>query len=265
MRLLRALAVEFGKAATLPAVWIGVAVTVLGTAAVTLLNAVQTARAVRAGTPERYGTPSISETAYAAAPLGTVGAVVIGVVVVSSEYAANSPDAGGGRQIATSCLAVPMRLHAVVAKAVVVLVFVLGTALLAFPACLGISRLALGDVAVLEPPGSSALFTRALGSAVYWTLMGLLATGISLVCRSGVVPLIVLIVNSSVVSVSLLLTNLTPLAHWLPDMAGRNLFGFDADSVVPGGLDVVPGGVVMAAWSVVALVAGAIAFLRRDA
>ena len=95
--------------------------------------------------------------------------------------------------------------------------------------------------------------------------MGLIAFAITVLARSGIIPLIILIANSSVVSVSLLLTNLTPAAHWLPDMAGRNLFGFPADSVVPGGLDPTPGAIVMAGWALALLIVAGIVFRRRDA
>ena len=93
--------------------------------------------------------------------------------------------------------------------------------------------------------------------------MGLIAFAITVVTRSGIVPLIVLIVNSSLVSVSLLLTRLTPLAHWLPDLAGRRLFG--GVSTVEGGLDAVPGGLVMSAWTLALLLVAGFVFARRDA
>ncbi len=265
MSILRTFAVEAAKLLSLPAVWAGIAVTVAGTAAITVLNASQTMAAANAGEPERYGSSSVFETAYAAAPLGTVGAIVLGVLIVSSEYAPNSPDAGGGRQILTTLSAMPRRLVLVGVKALTVVLLTALAALAAAGACTALAGLILGDAASeTVAPGDAAIAW--LGAGLYWTLTGLLAFGITLLTRNGAVPLLVLIVNSSVVSFSLLLTNLTPLAHWLPDMAGRNLFGFvDPEFVMPGGLDAVPGAIVMAAWAMAAVIAGAIAFTRRDA
>lgn len=264
MSLHRALIAEVGKLTSLPAVWVGFAVTVVGTAGITVLNAVQTVAAAKAGHPERYGSASVFETAYAAAPLGTAGAIVIGVVAVSSEYTANTPDTGGGRQIGTTLTAIPGRLGLITAKAAAAAMFMVVAAAVALPLCIGIARVVLGDAAVETLTLGQAL-DRGVGASVYWLLMGLLAFGITLLTRGGTIPLLVLILNSSVVSVSLLLSKLTSLALWLPDTAGRNLFGFTGDSVLPGGLDPVPGGMVMAGWAAALIVCGSIAFTRRDA
>ncbi|GAB3689897.1 hypothetical protein [Nocardiopsis oceani] len=95
MSLVRLVAAEAHKAATLPAVWVGLAVAVLGAPAITLLNAFNVRNAVESGRLELIAHTSPVEAAFAAVPLGTVGAVVLGVVVVSSEYTANRDDAGG--------------------------------------------------------------------------------------------------------------------------------------------------------------------------
>lgn len=265
MNAVRVLRSEFSKAFTLPAVWIGIAVTVLGTAGIAALNSFQFAAAIRAGHPDRFaGPPDLVDLAFTGAPLGTVGAVIIGVLAVSSEYAVHSPDSGGGRQIATSLATVPRRVTLVSAKVVVVATTTLVTVLLAVPACLALARVGLGDAAI-NTDAYQRMVERGVGSGLYWILMALLAFGITLLARSGVIPLLVLIVNSALVSISLLLTNITPLAHWLPDMAGRNLFGFGPNETLPGGLEPVPGALVMAAWSVAAIIIGAVAFCRRDA
>lgn len=264
MRLLRTIAAETIKILTLPGVWAGVLASVLGTVAITTLNATQAVAALDAGEADLFGPISVFETAFAAAPLGTIGAIVVGVLAVSSEYTPNSPDAGGSRQITSTIVTSPGRVRLVLAKLTAVVVITVLTAAVALSSCLGVAQLFLGDVAPEAIPVEQAMW-RIIGTTVYWTLTALLAFGITLLTRSGTLPLIILILNSSVVSISLLLTNLTPLAHWLPDMAGRNLFGFDAELVLPGGLDAVPGGLVMAVWAVAAVGAGTIVFARRDA
>ncbi|WP_200955869.1 ABC transporter permease [Oerskovia sp. Root918] len=253
---------ELQKMLALPGVWTGAAVAVLGTAALTLLNAVGVRDALVAGRPEDTGYGSAFDTAFAAMPIGTVGAVVIGVIAVSSEYTANSPDAGGGRQIGTTLVAVPRRASVLVAKVTAVVLLVIATAVVAVPASVALAEVIIADAATATVPLDEAV-RRCLGAALYWTLTALLALAVTVFTRSGVVPLLVLVVNSSLVSVSLLLTMLTPLAHWLPDMAGRRLFG-DVDTVA-GGLSPGPGALVMAAWALALLAVAGTVFSRRDA
>ena len=256
---------ELRKTATLPAAWAGVAVALLGSVAITVLNAVTVRSAVAAGTPERLAGTSPFETGFTAMPIiGVVGAVVIGVIVIGSEYTADRAESGGARQIATTFAAVPHRTTLFAAKALVVLIFVALTALVTIPGNIALAWAMTGDIGT-ETVTTEQAVTRSLGAALYWASMGLIAFAITALARSGVIPLIVLIANSSVVSFSLLLTNVTPLAQWLPDMAGRNLFGFPPDMVVEGGLEAAPGAIVMVGWVLVLLIAAGILFRRRDA
>jgi ABC-2 type transport system permease protein len=261
MRSWNVFAAELRKTVTLPASWIAVAVTLLGSTGITVLNAFAARAALDSGDPGSGTFASAFETAYAAVPLGTVGAVVIGVVTMSSEYTSNSTDAGGGRQITATLAASPSRTGLLVAKVLTVVLLVVATAALTIPAGVGVARLIIGDTAPGLAP--DAALTRTLGATLYWVLTGLIAFAVTVLTRSGIVPLVVLIANSSLVSVSLLLTRITPLAHWLPDMAGRRLFG--GLSTVEGGLDAAPGGLVMAAWTLGLLAIAGLVFSRRDA
>lgn len=253
---------ELRKTVTLPANRLAVLGTLVGSAAITLLNAVGTRAAIDSGAQQSRAFLSAFETGYAAVPLGTVGAVVIGVVAISSEYTANSTDAGGGRQITATLAASPHRLRLLVAKALTVMLLVAVTAAVTIPVCVTLAGLVIGAMPG-EPVGLDEAVARSSGAALYWMLTGLLALAITVLTRSGIIPLVVLVTNSSLVSVSLLLTNVTPLAHWLPDMAGRRLFG--GLSTVEGGLDVVPGALVMVAWTIGLLAVAGVAFSRRDA
>ncbi|MFD2795936.1 ABC transporter permease [Promicromonospora vindobonensis] len=253
---------ELRKAATLPASWVAVAVTLLGSAGVTALNAFAARSALGSGAQQDGEFFSAFGTAYAAVPLGTVGAVVLGVVVMSSEYTANSTDAGSGRQITTTLAAVPRRPRLLAAKALTVVLLVMATAAVTIPTGVGVACLIIGEGAPETVTLGDAL-VRSLGATLYWTLTGLIALAVTVLARSGIIPLVVLITNSSLVSFSLLLTNVTPLAHWLPDMAGRRLFG--GLSTVEGGLDAAPGALVMAAWTVGLLAVAGVVLSRRDA
>jgi ABC-type transport system involved in multi-copper enzyme maturation permease subunit len=143
-----------------------------------------------------------------------------------------------------------------------VVLAVSAAAALTLPLTTWVAATVIGDGAV-ETVTTQDAVRRCLGGALYWLLTALIAFAITALARSGVIPLLVLIVNSSLVSFSLLLTNITPLAHWLPDMAGRRLF--DGPYTVEGGLDAGPGAVVMAGWTVALLAIAAIVFRRRDA
>ncbi|RGC65251.1 ABC-2 family transporter protein [Micromonospora sp. MW-13] len=262
MRPFNTVAAELRKATTLPAVWAGIAVALFGSAAITLINAFSTRAALDAGHPEARAFTSPFETAFAAMPLGTVGAVVIGVVIFSSEYTAHSVEVGGGRQITATLAAIPHRHTVLAAKATVTILLVVILAAITMPVTVGIARLVIGSAGAETVPLDDAV-ERCLGGAVYWALTGLIALAITVLTRSGIIPLIVLIVSNSLVSVSLLLTNLTPLAHWLPDMAGRRLFG--GLHTVEGGLDALPGALVMTGWAILLLTIAAVVLRRRDA
>lgn len=89
-----------------------------------------------------------------------------------------------------------------------------------------------------------------------------MAFAITVVVRNGVIPLVVLIGNSSILSISYLLSKLTRLALYLPDAAGARLFIRDDPS--PHMLGPVGGGSVLALWTIALLVVAHITFSRRD-
>ncbi|MGW6275865.1 hypothetical protein [Kribbella sp. NPDC055071] len=167
---MKLLVAELRKAATLRAVRVGLGVTLVGTIGVTLLNAVQIRSALDAGRATQRGFTSPLETAFAIMPLATVGAVVIGVVLFSSEYTTNSTDAGGaingGRQIITSLVATPQRVRLLVAKAITVVLFVLAIAVVTLPLAIGIARAVIGDAAS-ETVGLPEALSRCLGGTLY--------------------------------------------------------------------------------------------------
>lgn len=256
------LVAELRKTVTLPSSWAAAAVTLLGSAGITALTAASTRAALDSGARGSATSASVFEAAYSAVPLGTVGAVVLGVVAMSSEYTANSADAGSGRQITATLAASPHRVGLLGAKALTVVLLVAVTAATTIPASVGVAHLVIGDSAT-EVIGVGDALVRSLGATLYWTLTGLIAFAITVFTRSGIIPLVVLIANSSLVSFSLLLTNLTPLAYWLPDLAGRKLFV--GMPTVEGGPGVETGALVMAAWTFGLLAIAGAVFSRRDA
>ncbi|TCC37259.1 ABC transporter permease [Kribbella sindirgiensis] len=236
---------ELIKLASLLSAWIAAGLATILPAAVAVLNSrSQVSRGIDAGFQDL-------------AP-GVIGAIVIGVVAVSSEYLVEGAESGGGRQITTSLTAVASRSRFLLAKAAAVAVTVALLALLSSAITLTTTSLTDETVSV-----GTADLPRVAGVTAYWILTALLASGITLVTRSGIVPLTFCIVNMSVVSVSFLLTKLTSWANYLPDLAGMHLFLRD----VHGSVDIAPltGGLVMGLWVVVVAGIGFIVFRRRDA
>ncbi|EMD24170.1 ABC transporter integral membrane protein [Amycolatopsis azurea] len=239
---MRAYQGELRKLASLRSVWASIAIGVLVPAALTFLNA--KSAAARGGNVD----VGFQELAF-----GVVGAVILGVVAVSSEYTVEGESAGGGRQITTSLTVVPSRRRLLIAKLAAVITAVAVLAAVS-------SAVTLMTVDALL--GTSD-FARLPGVVLYWVLTALLASGLTLVTRNGILPLVVLILNSSVVTVTYLLSKLTPLAVFFPDLAGVRMFVRRVD--LPVQLAPVTGGLVMAAWVAALLAVGFLVFRRRDA
>ncbi|AGZ42456.1 hypothetical protein AFR_20920 [Actinoplanes friuliensis DSM 7358] len=221
---------ELLKIAGLPSVWVAAAIGLFAPALLGVVN-------LRApGTDPDAG--------YLELTVGVVGALVLGVVTAGSEYR--------GRQITTSLVCVPSRVRLLAAKTAAL---ALTVAVVAVPA--SIASLAVAGTL------SAGAVPRIAGVTAYWVLSALLAYGITLVVRSGVLPLTVLILNSSVVSVTYLLTRVTPWATYLPDLAGAHLFIRETNAPIE--LGAVTGGLVMAGWTAAVLAVATVVFRRRDA
>ncbi|MFG1821995.1 ABC transporter permease [Microbispora bryophytorum] len=254
---MRALAAEASKLASLPAVWIAMAAGVLVPGVVAAITASSTRGAIERGAATVAG----ADTGYQELAFGVVGAIILGVVAISSEHFTESAESGGGRQITTSLTAVPSRLRFLLAKVAAVAIAGAVLAIIASGTTMGVIRVVLGEH---TPPMGADDVPRLAGVVCYWVCTALLASGITVLTRHGVVPLAVLIANTSVVSVTYLLTKITPLANYLPDMAGVRMFirrlpGSTAE------ISPLTGGLVMTAWVAVLLVVAAISFTRRDA
>lgn len=249
---MRLLAAELRKLATLPGVWIGAVVAMVAPAGFVIIAARQAAH---------YGVLPDADDGYGQlALLGVIGAIVIGVLAVASEYAAEDAEAGGGRPIATSLTVRPGRLGLLAAKLSATGLAVVLLAALSTPLTLVVGSLAnFGDLSAV---GSEDV-GRGLGVVIYWLLTALIAAGTTLLTRSGTIPMAVLIVNSSVVSVTYLLSQRVAAANFFPDLAGIAMF----IQTRPTSLTIEPlvGGLVMLGWTVALLAIGAAVFQRRDA
>jgi ABC-2 type transport system permease protein len=243
---------ELRKLLGLPTAWIGLVLGTLLVPVIVLLNAPSTRRAITAGT-----LTDTSDLGLRDLGIGVIGPMILGVVVVSSEYTSTGQDAPGARQLAATLTAAPNRLRLLAAKTTALLLVVTAQATVTTAATLTLTRLLHGEHAPAPAPA------RIAAAILYWLLTALLAYAITLITRTGIVPLTVLILNSTVVSVSYLLTRVTDLAAYLPDIAGVQMFIHRADFPVE--LAPVTAGLVMIAWVVALLTVGAVLFHRRDA
>lgn len=248
---------EGRKLATLPTVGLTVVLTALLTVGVALMSGTSVGTAL-SDNPEMIVDDFTPEVAgFDAVHYGQIGIIVLGVLAVSSEY--------GNGQVRTSLLAVPGRWRFLAAKAGAVALAALLCAVVTVPAAFVTYQIALGEhgLPLGDVPGSDVPAMWA-GAVLYWVLMALLAAGATLVSRSALLPLAVLV--GMVMALSIFLTTLTDLADYLPDRAGAQLFTLDGQGAgPPSDLSTLEGGAVMCAWVVGVWALAAWVFHRRDA
>lgn len=257
IRLVRA---ETLKLASLPSIWVASALTLVIPVLLAMLDAQVLRHALQTGQTGDLESTSTVDGGFGQLIFGLVGVVVLGVVSISSEYARNARTVGAGRQISTTMTAAPARGHLMAAKLVVLVVWVTVLAAVTIPATVRVSHVGLGDYAT---PLGRELWTRSLGVLAYWVAMALIGFCLAAVLRNGVIPLVLLITNVSVVSFSLLLAGVTPLARFLPDMAAYPLFLTEHPMAHPlvGGA----AATVLALWAVAAVAATLASYAARDA
>lgn len=238
----RALGAELSKLRTLP-------LTAYAAAGMVLVSAL-IAAAFAGLRAEGGGAAGAVDAVLEAVPYAQAGAILLGVLSVSQEYA--------GRQFRTTLVAVPRRMRVIAAKtsAALVLLFVVGTLSVA------VAWLSAGltfVVADAEAVAATAEDLARLGGAVvYLVLIGLLAHAVTLVLRHLVPALVTMLVVAYILPFAL--TALGENTRWLPTRAGSQLFAPD-DAV----LTAFTGALVLLAWAVTLGVAGAARFTLSDA
>ncbi|MBG0562655.1 ABC transporter permease [Actinoplanes aureus] len=243
---------ELRKLLGLPTAWVGLLLGLLAAPALVILNAGATRRAIADGIVS-----DVSDLGLQNLGIGVLGAMILGVVTVSSEYTATGEDSPGARQLTTTLTAVPRRTRLLAAKAAALSLVVAVQGTLTAIATLALTRQMHGTAVPSPEP------VRVVAAVLYWTMIGLLAYAITLIARNGIITLTLLIVNSAVVSFSYLLTKVTPLAAYLPDIVGAHMFLRGID--VPVRITPVTAGVVMTAWVAGLLAVAGYLFHRRDA
>lgn len=246
---MRALHAELTKLLSLPGIWLSILIGAVAPAFLAAMDGMAQKEKIIAGISTR-----LPEVGYIGLALGVQGVIILGVLAVSSEYATESSESGGGKQITTSLTVVPSRLGFLLAKAGAVALISLLLSVVAIMTTLAATHNVLGEYTpVFE---GSKLF----GVVCYWVLTALLAFGITVLTKNGLIPLAVLIINTSFVSFSFLLSKVTKLALYLPDRVGIEMFMLTNDRFLPPYL----GGLVMFAWVAVLFIVAALVFHRRD-
>jgi ABC-2 type transport system permease protein len=243
---------ELRKLLGLRTAWIGLALGLLAAPALVVLNAGATRRAVADGL-----TTDVSDIGFQNLGIGLLGATILGVTAVSSEYTPTGDDTPGARQLTATLLAAPRRTRLLAAKGAALSLVAGVQGLLTTVATLALTAQTHGSLVPSPEPA------RVAAAVLYWVLIALLAYAITLLARNGIVTLTLLIVNSTVVSLSYLLTKVTPWASYLPDIVGAHMFlrGIDA----PVDISPLTAGLVMTAWIAVLLALATVLFQRRDA
>lgn len=243
---------ESRKLLGLPTAWLGLVLGTLLAPVIVLVNAPYIRRTIAAGTftdPADLGLSDLG--------IGLLGPMILGVVVVSSEYTSTGDDAPRARQLTATLTAMPHRMRLLAAKAAALVTVAAVQATTVTAATLGLTHALLGDHVPTWHPG------RIAAAILYWVLVAVFSFAIALIARNGIVPLTLLIINSTVVSVSYLLTKLTDLANYLPDIVGARMFLTGSQFDVH--IHPVVAGVTMSAWIAALLAVGAYLFQRRDA
>lgn len=257
MNMKKALAAEFSKLLSLPAIWGALAAGILVAPAVAAIRSFQELSAITTGEQTAVGFPI----GYEELGFGVIGVIILGVIAISSEYFTESEESGGGRQITTSLTAIPSRIRFLLSKVTAVATVSAILAIITIAITMIVIRIILAEHA----PASGITdidISRLIGVVCYWVLTALMALGITILTRHAALPLAVLILNSSVMTVTYLLTRITPLANYFPDMAGIRMFHEIQDT----GSTITPlwGGIIMTAWVTAFLTVGTITFCRRD-
>jgi ABC-2 type transport system permease protein len=260
---MRHLSAELRKLLSLRASLVAAGLCFVAAPAIAALNGNSMRTRLAAGDTSSLSHWSVAEGGFEAVMFAVIAGIVLGVVIMSSEYTANAGDVGGGRQILATLTSVPRRGLLLAAKAgALTLATVLLSSATIFTGIV-VGQALLGPFGLSPWQAAGELGWRLPGAVFYCVCTALIAFAVTTITRSGVVPLIVLIVNSSLIPVSFLLSKVTSWAKFLPDAAGIHLFA--RGTAFTEQLPPLVGATVLTAWTVLGLVVGVVAFVRRDA
>nr|WP_042386675.1 ABC transporter permease [Streptacidiphilus melanogenes] len=205
-------------------------------------------------TPTERANFDATGVSFSGIALGQLALIVFAVLVVTSEYSTG--------MIRATLGAVPQRMTLMLAKVLTVLGLVgvvsVLTAFISF--FLGQALLGSHRTSITDPGVTRAVF----GMAIYMTLLALLSVGVAFMVRRPIPALAILMPFFFLISPIL---NAVPkvknVAHFFPDVAGRQLYSVQGSTDVPYGPTA--GFFIVLAWSLGCVVIGYLLFARRDA
>ena len=201
--------------------------------------------------------------------LASLVAAVLGVLVISGEF--------GTGMVRSTFAAVPTRIPALAAKAMVVaaltfVVSLVGTALATL-----LSAAILGGAGVDADLGAGDLWVGVLGAAVFVALVTVFAFGVGELLRNSAAgiatalgAILVLPIVVGAIAATASIDWLRNIAAFLPSDAGGRLYasGAFADAVTTTSgvvtLNAWAGGGVLLGWALLLAIVGAVAVRRRD-
>lgn len=177
--------------------------------------------------------------------------ILLAALITGTEYADG--------QLRTTLLATPRRGRMLAAKLVVIALLAAFVGVIATSAAVLLKHAALGEYGLTPQQFTPAMAWNVATVALNYTLMALLAAAITLLARSFVVTLVLLV--PLVLGVTISLVGAIPALRFLPDLAGMQLL-----TAYPGVglLAPLPGAAVMAGWAALSLGVAVAVFLRRD-
>lgn len=246
---------ELTKLATLRGVWI----TSLLIAVLSILGAwsqaAPTADAIRANDPNLAPGVEPLTLGLEWVSFGVMGVILIGVFAGGSEFTS--------RQVITSMLAVPRRGVLLGWKVVALGAWILAIGAVTIPAMSLIAQANSGDLSVISDGIPAELIRAWAGAIGYWLSMGLIGFALALLLRNSVLPAFIVL---ALVAGSMYLLMLTPVAVYLPPLAGQLLFdpGWIEAQYPRADIGTTRAALTVTGWAVVLLAVAGFRFVRSD-
>lgn len=191
--------------------------------------------------------------------LAQLAIAVLGVLVITSEYASG--------MIRTTFAAVPQRLTVLGAKATVFGAVTLAVTMASCFIAFFVGQSILSSKGIDVGIGAPNALRTVVGTSLYLTILGLLSLGIGTLIRktAGAISAVVGMLFVLPTVASFLPSSMEAVQKFLPSNAGTVIIGGGPSEGGPASLSPWVGLGVFSLYAVVALVAGALALVRRDA
>ena len=187
------------------------------------------------------------ETAGFGQPLG----ILLAALITGTEYLDG--------QLRTTLVATPKRGRVLAAKLLIVAGLGAGIGWVGIGLSVLVKHTALGEHGLALGQFTAGMGWNLLGVGVNYALIALIAAGITILARTFIVTLVVLV--PLVLGVTISLVGILPALKYFPDLAGIQL-------LMPypgvGVLEPLPGGIVMALWALVICGLAWALFRKRD-